>query len=335
MCRSRGRCPGARGTERRSGPGGSPPRRPCRSPRSSRRPAARAAAAGPPGPPPAAAGCRWPAWPGRGRADLLPPASGKGGRRCGPPASSRGRGLDQGSSHPEAPSRFLPGPPGTRPCLISPLGTPALSSHRSLPLSPLQPGTQGPSPWAAPLLDQDANPSSGWWVPAPGPRSSCRGRPTPTWLLRVLDLGFVTCQSRALGTPEDRAWQPQPLPHPQRGGQRAGAGEASVPAQAPPSGTHTLERSWDSKVLGKHAPDRDRPIRALGGLRTGGRAGAGRPVCGDEQISRVPRGPLHNQPALGRRAGPQGAGWGSGGRGDPRRAPPHPSPPPRRAQGAG
>lgn len=64
---------------------------------------------------------------------------------------------------------------------------------------------------------------------------------------------------------------------------------------------------WDilgaQRSLGNKFWAQDRLIRALGGLRTAGRAGRGRPIRGDEQISPLPRSAFRNQPAWGR------AGW--------------------------
>ena len=96
----------------------------------------------------------------------------------------------------------------------------------------------------------------------------------------------------------------EPGPHPAGRGQRAGAKTLCQPSSLPWELT-----PWDilgaQRSLGNKFWAQDRLIRALGGLRTVGRAGRGRPIRGDEQISPLPRSEFRNQPAR--------AGWGGQG----------------------
>lgn len=130
------------------------------------------------------------------------------------------------------------------------------------------------------------------------------------------------------GAPAPRRHPRVLSPHPAGRGQRAGGQDAlcqpsSLPWELTPWDILGAQRSLGNKFWAQ-----DRLIRALGGLRAAGRAARGRPICGDEQISPLPRSAFRNQPAWGR------AGWaeaqgtvGAPGAGET----PWEAPPPQRA----
>lgn len=205
-----------------------------------------------PGRPPAAAGRRYPAWPGHWPSGLPPPARGKGFIGAAP---RRLLGAEPGS-HPVAPAMR------TRP-LVTLRAAPAdISIHLSLSASSPS-GTPGSQASGAGTM--------------PSEQSLCWARPHPVWVCRVLSrqpqcLPGSCASSLWASSPVNQGHQkllrtrpgsPSPPQHtskcpasPPPATERAGGREVSVPVLSPPMGTHTLERSWGSKVLGKHVLDR-------------------------------------------------------------------------------
>ena len=173
-----------------------------------------------------------------------------------------------------------------------------LSSRPSLAL---------PSPWGTgpfPLPPPGVPDAGAPHVPGAWPRahlSPARHRCGGTHCLSIKDVRV---------SPREGPVAPAPTrhlrvlsPHPAGRGQRAGGQDAlcqpsSLPWELTPWDILEAQRS-----LGNNFWAQDRLIRALGGLRTAGRAGRGRPIRGDEQISPLPRSTFRNQPAWGR------AGW--------------------------
>lgn len=94
---------------------------------------------------------------------------------------------------------------------------------------------------------------------------------------------------------------------PTRGREGKGQGAEKLRCQARPLPWELTP--WNilgaQRSLGNMFWTEDRPIRALGGLRTGGRW-RGRPLCGDEQISPLPSSEFHNQAAPGQAGGGPG-----------------------------